>query len=97
MGENYSEESIETPKVVQSRPENYLVWSILVTVLCCWPFGIPAIVYSARVDNLWKTGDVEGANDAAKKAKKFCWISFGIAALCWLLYFGFMAFALFMA
>lgn len=26
---------------------NYLVFAILVTVLCCLPAGIPAIVYSA--------------------------------------------------
>ena len=27
--------------------ETYLVGSILVTIFCCAPFGIPAIVYSA--------------------------------------------------
>ena len=28
---------------------NYLWQSIVVTILCCWPFGIPAIVYAAKV------------------------------------------------
>lgn len=59
----------------EAKPDNYLIWSILTTVLCCLPFGVVAIVYSAKVDSLWNTGDRAGAYDAAKNAKLFNIIS----------------------
>ena len=56
---------------------NYLVPAILVTVLCCLPFGIPAIVYAAQVNGKLQVGDVVGAKESSKNAKMWCWISFG--------------------
>lgn len=67
--------------VPETKPDNYLIWSILTTVLCCLPLGVVAIVYSAKVDNLWNSGDRAGAYDAAKNAKLFCLISVGIGLL----------------
>lgn len=63
---------------------NYLVQSILVTLLCCIPFGIVAIVYAAQVNTKAEYGDIDGAIQTSKKAKKFVWISFGIG-LAWML------------
>jgi hypothetical protein len=57
---------------------NYLVQSILVTLCCCLPFGIPAIVFAAQVNGKAAAGDLAGAMDSARKAKMFCWIAFGI-------------------
>jgi hypothetical protein len=57
---------------------NYLVQSILVTILCCWPLGIPAIVFAAQVNGKLNQGDYAGALAASQKAKMFCWISFGL-------------------
>lgn len=57
---------------------NYLVQSILVTLCCCLPLGIVAIVFSAQVNSKLAAGDVAGAMDASNKAKMFCWIAFGI-------------------
>jgi hypothetical protein len=57
---------------------NYLVQSILVTILCCWPLGIPAIVFAAQVNGKLRQGDYAGALAASQKAKMFCWISFGL-------------------
>lgn len=61
---------------------NYLVHSIIVTIVCCWPAGIPAIVYAAQVNSRIARGDVAGAKDSSDKAKMWCWISlgFGIVA-----------------
>lgn len=56
---------------------NYLVQSILVTVLCCVPFGIVAIVFAAQVNSKLAAGDYAGAMDASKKAKMWSWIAFG--------------------
>ncbi|OCB18370.1 hypothetical protein A5675_17430 [Mycobacterium malmoense] len=55
----------------QPEPENYLVWAILVTVLCCLPFGIVSIVYSTKVSGLWSQGRYAEAQAAADNAKKW--------------------------
>ena len=68
--------NIQQPAPVVGSPvPNYLVPAILVTVLCCLPFGIPAIVYAAKVDGLVATGDLAGARHASEQAKKWSWIA----------------------
>ena len=52
-------------------PNNYLVWAILSTVLCCLPLGVASIVFSTQVNSKWQMGDVAGAQASADKAKKF--------------------------
>ncbi|OPZ09727.1 MAG: Interferon-induced transmembrane protein [candidate division BRC1 bacterium ADurb.BinA292] len=54
---------------------NYLVQAILVTVCCCVPFGIVAIVYAAQVNSKLTAGDFAGATESSAKAKKWCWIA----------------------
>ena len=66
-------------------PDNYLVWAILVTIFCFWPFGIPAIVNAAKVDKLWMLGDKEGAVQRSESARRWCWITFGFAIFCWII------------
>lgn len=53
-------------------PDNYLVWAILVTVLCCLPFGIVAIVKAANVNPAWYAGRREEALRNSESAKKWC-------------------------
>jgi hypothetical protein len=55
----------------QQEPDNYLVWAILCTVLCCLPFGIVSIVYSTKVSGLWSQGRYAEAQAAADSAKKW--------------------------
>ena len=57
---------------------NYLVQSILVTLWCCLPAGIPAIVFAAQVDSKARIGDITGAMQASKNAKTWCWVAFGL-------------------
>jgi hypothetical protein len=57
---------------------NYLVQSILVTLCCCLPLGIPAIVFAAQVNGKVAMGDLAGAMESSRKAKMFCWIAFGL-------------------
>ena len=59
---------------------NYLWQSIVVTVLCCWPLGIPAIVYAAKVDNLVTQGRHGEALEASRSAKTWCWVAFWCGA-----------------
>jgi hypothetical protein len=58
-----------------AEPPNYLWQSIVVTVLCCLPFGIPAIIFSTKVKPAFQTGDYAAAADASKKAKLWCIIA----------------------
>jgi len=57
---------------------NYLVHSIMVTLCCCLPFGIAAIVFAAKVDGLTSSGRIAEAQEASRKAKMWCWIGFGL-------------------
>ncbi|MFP6882952.1 MAG: CD225/dispanin family protein [Roseibacillus sp.] len=72
--------------VAHAPISNYLVPAILVTIFCCWPFGIPAIVFAAKVDGLVSRGDIAGALEASRKAKTWTWISFGCGLGAVLLY-----------
>ena len=69
--------------------QNYLVFAILTTVLCCLPAGIPAIVYAAQVNGKLQAGDIAGAQEASKNAKMWCWIS-ASAGLAVVLIWGFL-------
>ena len=76
-------------------PDNYLVWAILSTVLCCLPLGIVSIVYAAQVNDKWLRGDVAGAMESSRKAKQFAtWsaiVHVGLLALVLVVYVGFFA------
>lgn len=57
---------------------NYLAFSLLATIFCCLPTGIPAIVYSSEVNSKLQKGDWTGAQAASNKARLWCWISFAL-------------------
>src|SRR5580693_8971311 len=57
---------------------NYLVFAILVTVFCCLPTGIPAIVFAAQVNGKLQAGNIAGAQADSKNAKMWCFISLGL-------------------
>jgi hypothetical protein len=56
----------------ESMPETYLWQSIVVTILCCLPLGIPAIVYSTQVEKYFMRGELAAAQRASRLAKNFC-------------------------
>jgi hypothetical protein len=55
---------------------NYLVQSILVTLCCCVPLGIVAIVNAAQVNGHIAAGNYEAARNASEQARKWCTIGF---------------------
>ena len=72
--------------VPSQAPKNWLVESILVTILCCLPFGIVGIVNAARVDSKFQQGDYYGAEKASKDAGKWTKIGFFVGIGFYLLY-----------
>ena len=58
------------PQIVV-KPESYMLSAILVTLLCCLPFGIVSIVFASQVDAKFNSGDYIGAQEASNKAKSW--------------------------
>lgn len=70
----------------QICPETHLTKAIFVTLFCCWPLGIPAIVNAAGVSNAFASGNyqlaLQKSNDA-EKWSKYCIIA---GVILWILY-----------
>lgn len=61
---------------VPVRPKNWLVESILVTILCCLPFGIVGIVNAAKVNSLYDQGLYDESLRSSRNAKR--WAKYGL-------------------
>lgn len=78
-GQNYNQ-----PNYNQQKPLNwvpYLVLSIISTVCCCLPFGIVAIVFSAKINSAMAAGNIEEAQHAAKNAKIWIIVAFAVGII----------------
>ena len=77
----------QTPQIA---PQTWLAESIIVTLLCCLPFGIVGIIKAASVDSLYRSGDYEGAQRASQAAGKWTKIGFfcGLAVVIFYLIIG---------
>lgn len=56
---------------------NYLVPAII-SIFCCWPLAIPAIIFATQVNGKVAAGDVAGAQESSKKAKMFSFLAIGL-------------------
>jgi len=68
---------------------NFLVPAII-SLFCCLPLGIVAVIFAAQVNGKVQAGDTAGAQDSAKKAKMFSYIAIGLgllAIICYVLFF----------
>jgi hypothetical protein len=76
----------QAPQYYQTRPPygavprvpSYMGWAIATLILCFWPTGIVAVVYASQVGNKLALGDITGAQESSRKAKIWCWVTFGI-------------------
>ena len=67
---------------------NYLIPAII-SLICCMPLGIVAVIFAAQVNGKVQAGDIAGATDSAKKAKMFSFIGIGLglaAIICYVLF-----------
>lgn len=68
----------------QPRPVSataYLVWAIIVTLLCFLPTGIPGIVYASNISRYNETGQFDLARDAANKSRIWTIVSAAVGVL----------------
>ncbi|MBC8031968.1 MAG: CD225/dispanin family protein [Pyrinomonadaceae bacterium] len=70
---------------------NYLVPAII-SLFCCWPLAIAAIIFAAQVNGKVAAGDMAGALDSSKKAKMFSFIGIGLGLAGILIYIIFIVF-----
>ena len=68
---------------------NYLVVAII-SLFCCMPLGIAAIIFATQVNGKVAAGDMAGALDASKKAKMFSFIAIGLGLAFILIYIIFL-------
>lgn len=67
-------------------PKNYLTWAVVMTVLCCLPAGIVAVVFASQVSAKYYAGDYAGAEKASERAQIWIIISFVLGILATSLY-----------
>jgi hypothetical protein len=70
-----------------SVPNNLVL--AIISLFCCLPLGIVAVIFAAQVNGKVAAGDTTGALDAAKKAKMFSYIAIGLGlagTICYVLF-----------
>lgn len=83
---------VQRPAMNMSSPMPYinsggiLAFAIVSTVMCCWPCGIPAIVYAAKINGQMAAGDYIGAQESARLSKMWSWIAVGSISVIIVLY-----------
>lgn len=70
----------------EPMPPTYLVWSVIMTILCCTIPGIVAIIFSAKVSSKFYQGDIEASRRASHNAEIWIIISFVLGVLSNTLY-----------
>lgn len=89
----------ETPyqrETIPPMPKTWLTESILITLLCCLPFGIVGIVNATKVESYYISKQYEMAQQASLTAGKWCKIGLISGVVFILLYIMFLLFTVFM-
>lgn len=78
--------AMRPPQPHEPMPPTYLIWSVIMTVLCCIVPGIVAIFYSSQVSSKYYAGDIEGAKRCSRTAEIWIIVSFVLGVLSATLY-----------
>ena len=76
--------------VTRRHYPNYLTQAILCTLFCCLPFGVVAIVFAAQVNGHIASGNYRAAQSSSNNARTWCWLSFWLGLIPFLLYIPFV-------
>lgn len=87
------EETKEAQTEKPPMPKTWFVESIIVTLICCLPFGIIGIIYSSKVEPLYYSGLYDEASRKANQAKLWTLWGAGIVLISALIYLLFVIFA----
>lgn len=68
------------------RPTTYLALSIIITILCCLPFGIVGIVYASKTDSCYSKGFIDDAWTNSRKARNWCIAGLVAGLIWWIVY-----------
>jgi hypothetical protein len=82
-----SEEKVLTNNQPLAKPDNYLVWAIITTLICCLPLGIVSILHASKVDSLYHSGQYELAKNESAKAKQWAIYAVIAGVVVYVLYF----------
>lgn len=81
-----AQQVVSNPQADQVCPETHLTKAILVTIFCCWPLGIPAIVNAASVSSAFLTGHYDVALEKSQKANQWCKYTIIAGVVFWVFY-----------
>ncbi|XP_011668734.2 transmembrane protein 233-like [Strongylocentrotus purpuratus] len=70
-GRSKSPSSVEMLRNTQAMPTDHLFFALFVTIFCCLPIGIVALIKSIQVKDKYKEGDYEGSLEASKSTKNW--------------------------
>lgn len=65
----------------EKMPPSYLAWAIVMTVLCCLPAGVVAIIFASQVSSKFYSGDLEGARRSSRNAEIWIIVSFVLGVM----------------
>lgn len=77
---------INNQQTKPAMPNSFLLRSIFAFIFF-WPFGIPAIINTAKVFELWVAGNYAGAEVASANAGKWSKVGLICAIAFWAFYF----------
>lgn len=78
MAQNWTPPS--SPSAAPANIPNYMILAVL-SVFCCLPAAILALMNAAKVNKLVAAGDSAGAMEASASAKKYAVISIGLGVV----------------
>lgn len=81
-------QEIEEKTDTSTPPPSMIGLAWLVTIFCCWPTGIVALIFAYKTKKVWKQGDHKLAYEFSRKAKMWTGITF---------FLGIIGYGLFMA
>lgn len=72
---------------VDTPPEDFLVWSVLATILCFPPTGAGALLWARRVHARYTVGDLSGAREASRQARAWLVVTLACGVVLYALLF----------